>query len=246
MTTIYETGHARNVSAFRHLVSICVGHGTIFNPSKEAIKLTALNAALDNSSNAIMLVVEKLNIYTEAVDAREIIFKSLDQFTTRILRAMQSSNVTDEKIADAKSIIRKIKGQRAPSSRPVQSDSEITEQTETTKKSSSQRSYDNRVENFAKLTDLLSNDPGYAPNEAELKVSALNAMVFDMRAKNTAVINATIALNNARIHRNKILYNKDTGIYYLAADVKAYIAALFGTASPEYKTVSKLKFTKVQ
>ena len=64
-----------------------------------------------------------------------------------------------------------------------------------------------------------------------------------MRAKNSAVINAVTSLNNARIHRNKILYAKNTGLYDIAMEVKAYINAIFGTNSPEFKTVSKIKFT---
>lgn len=252
MSATYETGHARNVANFEQLISHCLSYGTAYNPAKAAIKAAALNTLLTNSRAAINLVKEKHNLYIDAVNAREIIFKPLDQFTTRLLRALQSSDVTDEKIKDAKSIIRKIKGQRAsaieqkPAAETSEisgSDQAITPEPVPQTKSSSQRSYDNRLENFAKLVNLISTETGYAPNENELKLTTLNATIADMRAKNTAVINAITALNNARINRNKILYNKSTGLYDIAQDVKAYIGALYGTSSPEYKTVSRIKFT---
>ena len=105
-------------------------------------------------------------------------------------------------------------------------------------------SYDNRLDNLSKLVNLLSSETGYAPNENELKVATLNTMLTTMKAKNTAVINAITALSNARIDRNKILYKEGTGLYDIAMAVKAYVKSVFGATSPEYKQVSKIKFTK--
>lgn len=252
MSTTYETGHAKNVAHFEYLITQCLSFGSIFNPSKPALKAEALNELLSKSQSAINIVKEKNTLYVDAVNAREILFKNLSTLTTRLLRIIQSSDVSDEKIKDVKSIIRKIKGQRAsaiehkPASE-ISSDTNIgqinTPEPAPVTKSSSQLSYDNRLENFAKLVSLISTELGYAPNEEEFKIVNLNATIADMRAKNSAVINAVTSLNNARIHRNKILYAKNTGLYDIAMEVKAYINAIFGTNSPEFKTVSKIKFT---
>ncbi len=248
MATTYETGHARNVSHFEQIIAHCVGLGEIFNPSNHAITIEATNQLLTRSRGVINLVSQKHNLYSEAVDAREILFQNLDKFVTRLLRAMQSSTITDEKIEDAKTIIRKIKGQRAKSisqntAQLIDNQIEDSSLNQPVKKSSSQRSYDNRLENFAKLIDLLQNDPNYSPNETELKTTTLLAMVADMRAKNTAVLNALVALTSARIQRDKILYSNNTGLVDVARDLKAYIGALFGTTSPEYKTIMKITFS---
>ena len=64
-----------------------------------------------------------------------------------------------------------------------------------------------------------------------------------MSTKNTAVINATTDLSNARINRNKVLYFKSTGLYDIAQEVKKYVKSVFGASSPQYKQVSKIKFT---
>jgi hypothetical protein len=82
-----------------------------------------------------------------------------------------------------------------------------------------------------------------APNEADLKVTALyNAL----KAKNTAVVNATTPLSNARISRNNILYNANTDLVDIALDTKTYIKSIYGATSPQYKQVSKLEFKAVK
>ena len=77
--------------------------------------------------------------------------------------------------------------------------------------STSQMSYDSRLDNLDKLIKLLASVPQYAPNEADLKTSALTALYTDLKTKNTAVINAEIPLNNARITRNEVMYKSNVG-----------------------------------
>jgi hypothetical protein len=66
-----------------------------------------------------------------------------------------------------------------------------------------------------------------------------------MKTTNTDAINAYTPLSNARIDRNKILYDETTGLVTVAGDVKSYVKSVFGGTSPQYKQVSKLKFAKV-
>jgi hypothetical protein len=74
--------------------------------------------------------------------------------------------------------------------------------------SSSQMSFDSRLDNFDKLIKLLSSIPAYAPNEPDLKVEALTALYNDLKAKNMAVINAETPLSTARIARNEVLTSR--------------------------------------
>jgi hypothetical protein len=105
-------------------------------------------------------------------------------------------------------------------------------------------SFDSRIDNFDKFVKLLTSVTLYAPNEAELKVTALTATLNDLKAKNLAVTNAEVALNNARIVRNDIMYKDNTGLVDIALDVKTYIKSVFGATSPQYKKISKLRFRK--
>ena len=219
-----------------------------------------MNTQLANAVTLLTTEKQKHNAYSSAVDAREILFDPLSKLITRIMNSLKSSEVTEQIVTDAKTIARKVTGKRAtPKSKKaldafIESTHEgakttenaaTTAETEEHKEiSSSQMSYDNRLDNLSKLVNLLSSETGYAPNETELKVATLNTMLTTMKAKNTAVINAITALSNARIERNKILYKDGTGVYDVAQDVKAYIKSVFGTTSPEYKQVSKLKFSK--
>jgi hypothetical protein len=107
-------------------------------------------------------------------------------------------------------------------------------------------SYDSRLDNFDKLIKLLTSVTLYAPNEADLKVTALTTLYNDLKAKNTAVVAATTPLSNARISRNDILYKANTGLVDIALDTKTYIKSLYGATSPQYKQVSKLEFKAVK
>ena len=89
---------------------------------------------------------------------------------------------------------------------------------------------------------LLNSIPEYNPNEEELKISTLTALYEDLKAKNTAVVETTTPLSNARIARNDIMYKPLLGLVDISFDTKVYIKSLFGASSPQYKQVSKLEF----
>ncbi|HMV91461.1 MAG TPA: hypothetical protein PKA40_17575, partial [Cyclobacteriaceae bacterium] len=59
-----------------------------------------------------------------------------------------------------------------------------------------------------------------------------------------AVINANTALSNARIARDKALYDSPAGLFDNAQAVKVYVKSVYGTKSPQLKQVSALRFSK--
>ena len=240
-----ETGHAKNVANFEDLISFCTGYGTAYNQSNVAIKLTALNTLFTNAKSSLSTINTMLPPWKTAVNAREIIFAPLSKLTTRIVNALDASNVTRQSVADAKTYARKIQGKRASEKVPTLVDNPETLDYEAQKSiSSSQMSFDYRIENLDKLIQLLSSQAGYTPNEADLKITALTTLLADMRTKNTAVINAYAPLSNTRISRNNILYTTGTGLIDIAREVKKYVKSVFGATSPQYKQISGLQFTK--
>jgi hypothetical protein len=110
--------------------------------------------------------------------------------------------------------------------------------------SASQMSFDNRIANFEELINLLETSGSYNPNEADLQITALEAVLADMKAINTAAVNAVNEARAARIARDQTLYNDDIGIVALANLVKKYVKALFGANSPQYKQLMALKIKK--
>jgi hypothetical protein len=247
MTQTPETGHAKNVANFENLISICTGYGTSYNPSKAAIKLPALSTLFTGAKNALSAINTAFPPYTNAIDAREIVFDPLSKLITRVINALDSSDVPKQTVAAAKTIARKIQGKRASKKSPPVVADPATPAIESPKSiSASQMGFDNRIENFDKLIQLLSSQTGYTPNETDLQVSALSALLADMKAKNTAAMNASAPLSNARIARNNLFYATGTGLVDISGEVKKYVKSVFGGTSPQYKQVSGLAFTKVK
>ena len=244
MASTSETGHAKNVANFDELLSFVTGYGAVYNPSKATIKLTALQTLATNAKNAINAVNAALPAYSNAVSAREVAFEPLSKLSTRILNALKATDTTTQVDESATTLVRKIQGKRAtPKLTEEEKTAAKAEGTETKEVSSSQMSYDSRLDSFDKLIKHLTSIPLYAPNEADLKVATLTTMLNDLKAKNTAVVATLVSLSNARIARNDLMYKANTGMLDIALDSKAYIKSAFGATSPQYKQVSKLKFT---
>lgn len=247
MASTSETGHAKNVANLDQLISFVTGYGAVYNPSKASIKLTALQTLSTNAKNAINAVNAALPAYSNAVAAREVAFEPLKKLSTRILNALKATDTTTQVDDNATTLVRKLQGKRAtPKKTEEEKAIAKAEGTEIKEVSSSQLSYDSQIDSFDKLIKLLASVPLYAPNEAELKVTALTAILNDLRTKNIAVISATTPLSNARISRNVILYKENTGLVDITVDTKTYIKSLYGATSPQYKQVSKLQFKAVK
>ena len=240
-----ESGHAKNVANLDTLITYVVGYGTTYNPSKPSLKLAALQTLSTSAKVTINNVNAALPAYSNAVAARETAFAPLSKLTTRVMNALRATDTTESVDENARTLVRKIQGVRAT---PKKSDEEKlalkAQGKEVSEVSSSQMSYDNRLDNLDKLIKLVSSIALYAPNEADLKVAALTALYTDLKAKNTAVIAATAPLSNARIARNDVLYKPLTGLYDIAIDTKTYIKSVFGATSPQYKQVKGLVFTE--
>ena len=242
MPNYYETGHAKNVANFQDLIAFCTGYGATYNPTKNALKLPQLNTLFTSGQNTLTDVIAKNTAYNNAVNARIASFNGLRILCTRIISALQTTDATPEKIADAKGFNRKIQGQRSTKvATPVDPSTPAP-----TTISSSHQSYDQLIQHFAGLISVLQSEPSYAPNENDLKIATLTAKQADMTAKNTALATAFTAISNSRIARDKVLYKETTGLVDTAKAVKLYIKSIFGARSAEYAQVSVIEFKKVK
>ena len=205
MASTTETGHAKNVANFEDMISFCTGYGASYNPSKASIKLAALTTKRTDAVTALAAVNSNLPPWTNAVNARQLVFEPLSKLITKVVNAVAASDVPKQVIADVKTIARKIQGTRASAKVPTIVDNPATPEDESQKSiSASQMSFDSRIENMDKLIQLLTAQPAYTPNEADLKVTALTTVFTNMKTTNTDAINAYTPLSNARIDRNKI------------------------------------------
>lgn len=244
MASTSETGHAKNVAAFEDIISFATGYGATYNPSKVALKLPALNTQLTSANAALQAVKVAKTNYDNATNARELAFKPLKPLATKVIGALSATDATQQTIDDAKTSNMKIQGKRAKPVEKLSPAKLAAGETPAKTSSTSQQSYDKLIDHFAQLIATLTAEPKYIPNENELKLLALNTMLTDMKAKNTAVITANTALSNARIARDKILYDEGTGVLDTAQEMKQYVKSVFGASSPQYKQVSGLKFKR--
>jgi hypothetical protein len=241
MASTSETGHAKNVANFEDLISFCNGYGGSYKPSKAILQIPNLTTLHSNAESSITAVTNAKNAFTVATNQRQTAFDPLRKLCTRIVNALDATEASDKLVKDAKTINNKIQGKRATPRPKPKPDSEAAEDKTI---SVSQQSYDALIENFEKLIDLVSTEPTYTPNETELQISTLQTTLGNLKATNTAVVNAYTNYSNARITRNNILYAPTSGLVDVALEVKKYIKSVFGSTSPQYKQVSKLEFTR--
>jgi hypothetical protein len=241
MASISETGHAKNVANFEDLIAFVAGYGATYSPSKTSLELSGLNTAYTDAQAGLAAVTSKKTDYNNAVNNRIAAFSNLRSLATRLVNALEATDAAPEKIKDAKGFNRKLQGKRAENVtgvQPIAPDALIPAAIST-----SQQSYDQLIEHFAGLISTLQSETSYAPNEADLKITALNTKLADLKAKNAAVSNAYASVSNARITRNNSIYGANTGIVEIAGEVKSYIKSIFGANSPEFSQVKGIKFT---
>jgi hypothetical protein len=207
------------VANLESLISFVKGYGATYNPSKDSIKLVALEAILANAKQSLIDIDTRVNNAIKATDTTELVDDSVKTLVRKLQGTRASAKISDE---DKKLLAEDGK--------------------EVNQISASQMGYDNRVENLYKLLMLLNSIPQYNPNEEELKISTLTALYEDLKAKNTAVVETTTPLSNSRIARNEVMYKPLAGLVDIAFDTKVYIKSVFGPSSPQYKQVSKLEF----
>lgn len=245
MTTVSKFGHDGNIINFDQMLGYIAGYGSSFSPSKNSIKLPSLQLVSNNANACNTAANAAAATLSIATSARMTAFLPLNKLSTRILNALKATDTTEALDERVTSLVHKLQGRRVtPKLTAEQREAAKATGTEVKEISSTQLSFDVRVDTLDKLLKLLAGIPLYAPNEAELKLTALIALYNDLKAKNNAVLTATVALSNARIARNDVLYKPNTGLVDLAIDVKTYVKSVYGATSQQYKQISGLRFTR--
>ena len=240
MASTSETGHAKNVANLQDLISFVTGYGATYNPTKNALKLPQLNALYISSQTCLADVVTKNTAYNNKVNERVVAFKDLKSLSTRLINALQTTDATFEKVADAKTFNKKMQGIRA---KAVETPTDPNAPAPNTI-SISQQSYDQQIQHLAGIISVLQTELSYAPNEIDLQITTLTAKQAELTAKNNEVSTAYTNVSNSRIARDTTIYGTDTGLFDIATEVKKYIKSVFGATSPQFAQVKGIEFTK--
>lgn len=244
MTTFSEKGHAKNVANLGTMITFATGFGTGYNPSKQSLTLPALNSLKEEAQISLVNLNTLYTNWSVAVDVQQKRFDGLSVLLTRILNSVESSDVSPAVRAGVKALNKKMQGTRIRKQATVPSPAEAEgQEVKAPAISTSRLSMDSLMENFGRLTQLLMEQPGYNPNEADLQLTSLQALLADFRKNNEVVKTTQMQLSNARISRNKLFYHRETGLVKVTTEVKKYVKSVFGATSPEYAQVSGVEFT---
>ena len=236
MSSTSETGHAKNVANFETEIAFCIGYGATYNPSNPDLEIPNLQAKWEAAKLKLKAVKITKEPFDSITGARQLIFKPLKPFATRVINSLIAQKVPTTVIKDARTLIRKMTGKRA---------SETTSTTpEENRISVSQQSYDRLADTFDELIVLAQTEPQYNPNEDDLKIPALETFLQQLKTANTSVRNAYVPYSNAMIARDKELYQVEKGLVDIALEVKNYVKSVFGANSPQYRQISTLEFSR--
>lgn len=253
MSNINESGHARNVAQFSALVQKCASLGPNYNPSRPELQLDGMRAGLENAAKKVTECHAAQSAHTLAVAGRENAFSDFGTRITRIHSALKASTSTDQVDEKADALVRMMRGARRTTSAPVSTASAgggaavaTGEAAQTPRKgrSNSHASYDLKLDSLDRYLALLGGVADYHPNEPELQLEGLSRWRAELAAANAVVIQSGTALDAARAARNDALYADRSGLFDLAADSKTYVKSLYGSQSPEYRSVTAVQLVR--
>lgn len=244
-----ESGDKKLLSNFRRLIDL-VSIDPNFNPGNTKLAKAQLEIQYTAADAAADGLLAKRGPYSLAVTDRQLGYDELPIRFTRAHNMLKASGASKEVIADAETPRRKLIGTRKSTktkatdgASPATAGSEPAGSDPVTH-SASQTSHANLLGHASAYLAILRNVSTYNPNEADLKVPALEAFIAGLEAKNNAVNAAFVAVSQARGLRDRLLYLDDNSVVNIALLVKAYVKGAFGTQSQLYKQIKGLKFVR--
>lgn len=241
-SSVSETGHSKNIANLQDLISFCTAYGDKYNPVKEELKISSLEGLYEDALLKLNEAQTKKTLFDNATNQRAEVFKELNPLATKVVNALAVSETDPLMLNNAKSYNKKLQGRTKVKTEAEKSGEETENPTRTI--STSQQSYDSKINHFSNLIQVLEQSAAYNPNEEELKTSTLQDKLADMKNKNTLLIHAYTEYSNARLFRDQVLYNNVTGLCQITKEVKQYVKSVFGATSPQYKQISSLLFVK--
>lgn len=262
MSTFFETGHSKNVANLLKYEQFLATLGVSYNPTNTNITASAIATLYNNADTKVNGTNTAFTTWKESTNQREIIFKELKKLSTQLLGALQSTTTTQQTIDDFAFLVKKFRGggnrettkadagrlaqPTTPTTDPAPSDTPPpTPPVTPTTVSTSQQSFDNKIQHFAKMVLLLQNQPSCTPNEVDFQVVTLQSKQTTITTLNDTANTSYANLKASRIDRNTFLYAPDTGMLDLIKQSKAYIKSLYGAESQQYHTANAIKFVRV-
>jgi hypothetical protein len=203
-----------------------------------------MRALLAAAQSSLQNVSQKRNALSGITNERTKAYADLDLLVGKIIGTLKASQAPDDTLANVRYYTRLITGRLKAGSNRQPVPSEENEDKSLVKQSITQQSYVAKAHNFMRLAQLVSQIAGYETAAANLKPASLMKEAERLMSLNEAWSKAKVALTNARIHRNNLLYKGVDSLLSNALAVKNYLRVEFGTRSQEVAQLSELSFIK--
>jgi len=217
-----ENGHVRNLANFDSLIAKIVSYGALYQPSKESIQLEALYIVSLNARAALYTVNALRECYEHSFQSQEIVFDSLKNIIQSLFKALKVTASVNE--TEIYMLIGGVK--LAPG-----------------KCASPQKQYDLMLDNFQKISKLLTDD---WLEKVKLDRVKLEDFYLQLRLKNKEVKRNIHLFSNACLVLDEVMYRAHNGLVTLSAAVKMYIKYHYGWDSLEYKQIEGLAIKKIK
>lgn len=228
----------------RSKLELLTGHVKTFAnyaPAVQEHNIADLEALAVAAAAADKLVDDKEGLYKKAVGERQLEFKDLEKFSTRLNRSFRVQVKDPHARSEMDHYLKKIRGERIgddPDTKTLGADEKDTS------RSVSQQGFDDQVGHIGKIIELCENHPDFKPNEADLKLAALKAKLAKMETLNKNVTDTETVWKDSQRKRKLIHHGDEASIYSIANGVKDYVISAYGFSSPEATIVKKIAFTR--
>lgn len=224
-----KNGQKNKVAALDKVLGTCNALGASYTPSKASLKPTALKALLELAQEKQKAVIVTHSAHAVALNARAECFVDLPKLATRIVRLAQASGLSKKDKEELQMIKRRMfsTAKRNVDAQPGEPAGTVEEKPS---RSSSKRDKLNMLESFELLIEVLSRLSAYNPVEPEFRVTALKARLEQCKAACDLVSTKSIALSNARMARNEIIFGPG-GVVESTQQALDYIRGKFGHTS---------------
>jgi len=242
--SVSEKGHAKFLESLDRLIAV--------NAMLDASKLNApadlttaaLEALRTQAANEHAQIGESKAEWRTAAQERQTDADKLDSKAAQTVALLEARGARAETVEDARSYVRKLRGDRA---KPLQKDDPQTldvDESETTI-SNSQQSNAARIAVLGELIDFLAAQTVYEGviNEG-LTVAELRTFAAALDTKHLASITAGTAHSNLIADRNGTFYTNEDSILNRVKRYKKLVFATYGGDSDEYRMVSEIPFQK--
>lgn len=245
MSNISQTGRAQNFAAYNEMITVCIGYGPAYKPARPAMQIPNMQNIAGQFSDIMNNVRITETAYNNAVHIRALVFKALEPYSRQVIAALSASGASASVVKQARGHLNKMTGKRV-SPRPTKAQAAAATTPLPKTISDAQTGFDDQIEHFASLVAVVELETGYAPNEPELKMAALQAKLQELISANNAVKETKNICENYRLQRDQMLFKPETGMGAVFYDVKDYAKSVFGPSSKQYLQIRKLRFRMIK